>query len=188
VQDGDGGDTAEQTFDKKFGDLVREKREQKQWSQRRLAELLEEAGVRLDPSAVTRIERGTRDVKLREAAAIAAVLGFDLGKSLDGVALSTVQQFRTGAAALAAAAVEARRTLAEALGQWDRIEATVGRETEERLISEGGRDRVEFYTALIRNHPDREKYWAGYFDDVDLEIKQAIVDAVVEGIFVEVPF
>ena len=64
-----------------------------------------------------------------------------------------------------------------------------GRETEEQLISEGGhRGRVDFYTALIRNHPDREKYWAGYFDDVDLEIKHAILDAAIEGIFEEVPF
>jgi len=78
----------------------------------------------LDPSEVTRIERGTRDVKLREAAAIAAVLGFDLGECLEGVVLSTARQFRTGAAALAAAAVEARGTLTEALRQWDRIEAT----------------------------------------------------------------
>ena len=146
-------------------------------------------GVRLDLSEVTRIERGTRDVKLREAAAIAAVLGFDLGECLEGVVLSTARQFRTGAAALAAAAVEARGTLTEALRQWDRIEATVGRETEEQLISEGGhRGRVDFYTALIRNHPDREKYWAGYFDDVDLEIKHAILDAAIEGIFEEVPF
>lgn len=44
-------------------------------SQRKLSELLlDKAGVKLDPSAITRIEKGQRDLKLAEAAAIAKVL------------------------------------------------------------------------------------------------------------------
>ena len=65
-------------FNRRFGDLVRRHRESNNWSQRRLAQRLEEVGVKLDPSAVTRIERGSRETKLREAVAIAEVLAVDL--------------------------------------------------------------------------------------------------------------
>lgn len=67
-----------QTFDKTFGLRVKNAREDRQWSQRKLAEELQHLDVKLDPSAVTRIERGTREVKLREAAAIAAALAVPL--------------------------------------------------------------------------------------------------------------
>lgn len=71
-------DYAEQTFDKTFGVRVRKARTDRKWSQRTLAEELDKLGVKLDPSAVTRIERGSREVKLREAAAIATVLAVPL--------------------------------------------------------------------------------------------------------------
>lgn len=58
--------------------------EAKKWSQRRLAEALDEIGVKLDPSAVTRIERGVRDVKLREAVAIASALEVALQELIRG--------------------------------------------------------------------------------------------------------
>ena len=57
-----------------FGQNVRAARARKGWSQRELAEALDERGLKLDPSAVTRIERGTREVKLREAVAMAECL------------------------------------------------------------------------------------------------------------------
>lgn len=71
-------DYDEQTFDKTFGVRVRKARNDRKWSQRTLAEELDKLGVKLDPSAVTRIERGTREVKLREAAAIATALAVPL--------------------------------------------------------------------------------------------------------------
>jgi transcriptional regulator with XRE-family HTH domain len=71
-------DYEEQTFDKTFGVRVRNARDERKWSQRKLAEELDKLGVKLDPSAVTRIERGSREVKLREAAAIATALGVPL--------------------------------------------------------------------------------------------------------------
>ncbi|WKG03056.1 helix-turn-helix domain-containing protein [Mycolicibacterium sp. HK-90] len=59
-----------------FGKAVRQRRSAIGVSQRKLSELLlEKAGVKLDPSAITRIEKGQRDLKLAEAAAIAKVLG-----------------------------------------------------------------------------------------------------------------
>ena len=47
-----------------------------------MAAALQTRGVKLDPSAVTRIERGTREVKLREAVATAECLGVDLRELL----------------------------------------------------------------------------------------------------------
>lgn len=69
-------------FSESFGQNLRAARAQKGWSQRELASALEECGVRLDPSAVTRIERGTREVKLREAATMADCLNVDLNELL----------------------------------------------------------------------------------------------------------
>lgn len=74
----DGAIGADERFSRNFGDNVRRARAVKGWSQRRLAEALDIRGVKLDPSAVTRIERGAREVKLREAAAIAQCLGVDI--------------------------------------------------------------------------------------------------------------
>lgn len=76
VQDDVNG--ADERFNRNFGDNVRRARAIKGWSQRRLAEALDVRGVKLDPSAVTRIERGAREVKLREAAAFAQCLGVDI--------------------------------------------------------------------------------------------------------------
>ncbi|OBB79279.1 helix-turn-helix domain-containing protein [Mycolicibacterium peregrinum] len=64
---------AEPGFDRRVGANIRDLRNKKGWSQRQLAEALQ-GDLRLDPSAVTRIERGERGIKLREASAIAAAL------------------------------------------------------------------------------------------------------------------
>ena len=64
-----------------FGARVKEMRERQKLSQRRLSELLGERGVRLDPTAITRLEKeGERGVRLSEAAAIAAVLDINLNE------------------------------------------------------------------------------------------------------------
>ena len=70
---GDGAGVNEQ-----FGSLMKAAREGRGWSQRKLAEMLNEQGLRLDPSAVTRIETGQREVKLREAVIIAETVGLEL--------------------------------------------------------------------------------------------------------------
>lgn len=73
----------EDAFNQNFGEVLREIRESKDWSQRQFADALEEAGLKLDPSAITRIERGTRAVKLREAVTMASVLGVDVSRLLE---------------------------------------------------------------------------------------------------------
>ncbi|WP_461665658.1 helix-turn-helix domain-containing protein [Gordonia sputi] len=49
-------------------------REERGWSQRRLSDEVGKLGVKLDPSAITRIERGDREPKYREAVAISEAL------------------------------------------------------------------------------------------------------------------
>ena len=61
-------------FASSFGARLREEREGRNLSQRKLAEELVRFGVKIDPSAIARIESGARDVKLREAAAIARAM------------------------------------------------------------------------------------------------------------------
>ena len=59
-----------------FARSLRSLRGARKWSQARLAaEVAERRGLNLDPTAITRIERGQRGVSLSEAVAIAAVLG-----------------------------------------------------------------------------------------------------------------
>lgn len=66
--------TTEQTF----GRAVNGTRSSKGWSQRELAERLSSAGIEVDASAVSRIEKGTRALRLSEAVVIAKVLGQSL--------------------------------------------------------------------------------------------------------------
>lgn len=62
-----------------FAILVRQAREARQISQAKLAELLQAFhGIRLDPTAITRLERGDRGIRLNEAAALADVLDITL--------------------------------------------------------------------------------------------------------------
>lgn len=61
-----------------FGKRVRAQREGAGFTQRQLSHQLAEVGVKLDTSAITRIENGSREPRLREAAAIAHALGVGL--------------------------------------------------------------------------------------------------------------
>lgn len=67
---------------KRFAEGVKSARAESEWSQRELAEELATHGLKIDPSAVTRIERGTRPVKVEEAWIIAEVLGTTVGDLL----------------------------------------------------------------------------------------------------------
>lgn len=81
----DGSDPDAYAFSVEFGRNMRDARIRKSWSQRELAEALTARGLKLDPSAVTRIERGVRDVKLREAVAIAGCLDIDIERLLNPI-------------------------------------------------------------------------------------------------------
>lgn len=62
-----------------LGRRLKEVRDRRGLSQARLAEVVEQAtGLKLDPTAITRIERGDRAVRLNEAVALSVVLGLSL--------------------------------------------------------------------------------------------------------------
>ncbi len=61
-----------------FASGVREARTIRGWTQVDLARHLAESGVRLDPTAITRLERGDRGVRIGEAVALAASLGLSI--------------------------------------------------------------------------------------------------------------
>lgn len=66
----------------KFGLNVRDARKAQGISQRALAERLAEVGLTIDASAITRLEKGSRAIRLGEALAIAEALSTDLEELL----------------------------------------------------------------------------------------------------------
>jgi transcriptional regulator with XRE-family HTH domain len=66
-----------------FGERVRELRLERDLSQRELAERL--VGLNLDPTAITRIEKGRRALRLGEALAIAAALDTSVERILNEI-------------------------------------------------------------------------------------------------------
>jgi transcriptional regulator with XRE-family HTH domain len=72
------GPRAEEVFARR----TRELREQEEIPQTVLAERLDIHGIKLDGTAITRIERGTRAIRLNEAVAIAAALDVSLDAML----------------------------------------------------------------------------------------------------------
>lgn len=82
------------TPDERFGEGVSEARALRGLSQKGLAAALTSRGFKVDASAVSRIEGGTRAVRLSEALIIANVLGVDLAVLLDGTDLSPRAELR----------------------------------------------------------------------------------------------
>ena len=68
----------ETPIENRFGETVLEERRIQGISQKVLARELSERGLALDASAISRIEKGTRAIRLSEAALIADLLGFSL--------------------------------------------------------------------------------------------------------------
>lgn len=75
----------EWTAEQRFGSMVLSSRQAHGMSQKDVSTLLSKAGLALDTSAVSRIEKGTRALRLSEAIAIARTLGFSLADFEDAV-------------------------------------------------------------------------------------------------------
>lgn len=172
-----------------FGDLMRERREYRGWSQRQLAEMLQSANLHLDPSAVTRIERGTRDVKLAEAIAIASVLGFNL----DGLVFSAEQHFIMRERSEIELVIRARKALLDAIRHIDQWANNTDPETEKELVKKRKlADVAELYVSRLRQAPAFQRggrlgpvegdNFAIYYNDEDFRVKQSIAEIVIDGI------
>lgn len=78
------------TIDESFGASVTKARSLRGMSQKDLASALTERGMKVDASAVSRIEKGTRSVRLAEAQLISAALGRELSEMISD--LGTLQE------------------------------------------------------------------------------------------------
>jgi transcriptional regulator with XRE-family HTH domain len=176
---------------RQFGDLMKTCREARGLSQRQLAEMLHEVDLRLDPSAITRIEKGSRDVKLSEALAIAGLLEFHL----DDIAFTAEQEFRLREHSGFKLMVRARKSLLDAVRHIDRWANNTDLETEEALAAKRGLpDIAALYTDTFSKAPAFRRFgrlgaegdnFAVYYNNgTDEAVKRAIVDAVTNGILV----
>jgi transcriptional regulator with XRE-family HTH domain len=75
----------EWTSEQRFGSMVLSSRQALGMSQKDVSTLLSREGLALDTSAVSRIEKGTRALRLSEAITIARALGFSLADFEDAV-------------------------------------------------------------------------------------------------------
>lgn len=121
-----------------FGRAVAFWRGHRELSQRQLADRLTARGMRLDAPAVSRIESGSRSVRLTEAMLIAEVLDLELD-ALVGFALSPAQQLHR----LRRAADSAMNELEPLLQLWLSRLATV-------------REFLDEHPELLANLPDAE--------------------------------
>jgi len=62
-------------WEKRFGVKVREWRQARNWSQEELAKQLHEVGIEMHQTTVAKVERGTRQLRVSEAVALAHVMG-----------------------------------------------------------------------------------------------------------------
>lgn len=74
--------------EQKFGQVMRALRTRAGFTQSQMAEQLLAFGIKVDTSAVTRMEKGTRGVRLNEAVAVARILCVSLPDILDGTCLT----------------------------------------------------------------------------------------------------
>lgn len=130
-------DAENQTPEQQFGARVRELREQREMTQAGLAQVLESRGIRLDPSAIARLEKGQRSIRLDEAVAIGTVLDMTVDELLRP-ALPPEEQIRQ-------AAEYARRSEWRALAAVSEHDGAVERlhRLRERAGAEGGDDDGE---------------------------------------------
>lgn len=157
--------------------------------------MLHVVDLRLDPSAITRIERGTRDVKLTEAIAISNVLEF----GLDEISYSPEERFLMREFSEIEMVIKARKALLDAIRQIDRWGNNTDPDTEKALIAKRGlANVVDLYVGRLReasafqlgndlghNHGDN---YAVFYNDLDREIKQTIVDSVIGNVLVSEEF
>lgn len=188
-------ETDPESVGRQFGDMMRTHREERGLSQRQLAEHLQAVGLHLDPSAITRIERGTREVKLTEALLISQYLEFPL----DYIASTPESQFRISAYNLKMFAVQARKTLLQAIRYIDRWSNNLDDETEALVMQQRGYENlVELYTKELRTDsnfryggsfgriPEMSEgdNYAVYLNDIDHAVKREVVNAVIAHILV----
>jgi transcriptional regulator with XRE-family HTH domain len=149
-----------------FAAAAREARRARNMSQTALAEALAQFGIELDATAITRIERRTRTIRLAEAVAIGSILGISLDALAAGpqlerrirAAQSRVSQAEAELANATHHRDEARRDLEELHERLNRRDRMLGEITglmnestalAHRIETESGESRIELANQMI---------------------------------------
>lgn len=170
-----------------FGEAMREARAHLGISQRKLAELLEDLGMKIDPSAITRIEKGQREPKFTEAVAISDVLGIQLGN----FSYSPTAIFQSHMAAATVNMSEARRAIISAGRSINRAVESLSDEAEQQLLKRSGYSSLRsLITSQIERRGDmldpskkaRDEHGTGNYVPVHDEAGAAVMDVLIEGV------
>lgn len=175
----------ELTTEQAFGQAVRAHRAQKGWSQRQLAELLEPVGIDVDASAVSRIEKGTRAVRLSEAVILAQVLDVPLETLLVPPGrLNVIHELEKDTFTLRmehTSVVEAVRGL---VGQQDVLRAVLSRDDVQAESSElGKRARLQAQDMLAESTlmaAIRRGIWELHHENYGKPVSEEDLNALVE--------
>lgn len=108
-------------YERTFSSRMRELRERNKLSQTALASMLVQYGVKIDGSAITRIEKNARVIRLGEALAIARVLGVPLPQMLKA-APSLREELGEAQEQLKQARIALETTTANHAAAMDRVE------------------------------------------------------------------
>lgn len=122
-----------------FGQSVRERRLELGWSQRELAERVSKFGLSLDPTAVTRIEKGQRAVRLGEASMIARELKLPLSVMITG---RTITDLKETLSKLQTDAVRAQRYIEEVHVEMNKVHRRI-QQLEKKDAAESEREAEE---------------------------------------------
>jgi transcriptional regulator with XRE-family HTH domain len=172
-----------------FGQAVALARQERGWSQRQLASELQAFGLRLDPSAVTRIETGARAVRLHEAVALSDALDLSLDVAARWFPDDEAVQFAAYERLVKRSLQRARRELVRALRFADAAVNVVV--DDERVLAERGVSSfVQLWdnvaTAMERSwsfpDPVIGEMFSTAEDEADAEVAGRIASAVVAEI------
>jgi transcriptional regulator with XRE-family HTH domain len=165
-----------------FGERVREFREQAELTQQQLSDRLRaDFGIKLDTSAITRIENGSREPRLREAIAMAELLQFGL-YNLNTAPPGDLLDYRLGG--MNKLIDQSREMLVKLLHSVDRVAEAYQQEPYQAAGYPSLNDIIQDEITVYRTAIDRsiDLSHAGIFNSArtveDAEIKREILNAV----------
>ncbi|WP_170292467.1 helix-turn-helix domain-containing protein [Mycolicibacterium grossiae] len=178
-----------------FGQRVRAHRQQRKWTQRRLADLI---GV--DASAVSRIEQGVRAVRLGEAASIAKALDVDLDRLVFGGAVPPEEWLRKSREAANSSMHVARAAAVEMADAYLEIAEALSKHPSLFETFDDGNSKwvpktVDEYFAWVLQRIERiydndpNNSARAFTTDGELAIKiTALIEAMMNGVITDIPF
>ncbi|GAS87550.1 helix-turn-helix domain-containing protein [Mycolicibacterium brisbanense] len=178
-----------------FGQRVKRAREDQGFTQRQLAEILEEYHrIKLDSSAITRIENGSREPRITEALAIADILNFPLTVYNLGDEIGGEAQFASAEERLKRQMILARRRILTACAEVQiAFDGIFGDEEELEILQRRGvRTSVEWAEKVanemaarfrVREDESGASNHAFVTDSIHRRILEIIVGAITSDLY-----